>query len=45
MNQLFAYGDGCWDVKGFIIPAEGAAMTGEGVRVLSAAPAPDTLLQ
>jgi branched-chain amino acid transport system substrate-binding protein len=39
MNQLFACGDGCWDVKGFIIAAEGAAMSGEGVRILSAAPA------
>jgi branched-chain amino acid transport system substrate-binding protein len=38
MNQLFACGDGCWDVKGFIIPAEGAATKGEGVRILSAAP-------
>jgi branched-chain amino acid transport system substrate-binding protein len=39
MNQLFACGDGCWDVKGFIQPAEGAATRGEGVLVLSAAPA------
>src|SRR5579864_8675718 len=38
MNQLFACGDGCWDVKGFIVPAQGAAMKGEGVRILSAAP-------
>jgi branched-chain amino acid transport system substrate-binding protein len=38
LNALFACGDGCWDVKGFILPAEGAAMTGEGVRILSAAP-------
>jgi branched-chain amino acid transport system substrate-binding protein len=39
MNQLFACGDGCWNVKGFIQPAEGAATKGEGVLVLSAAPA------
>jgi branched-chain amino acid transport system substrate-binding protein len=39
INQLFACGDGCWDVKGFIQPAEGAVLKGEGVRVLSAAPA------
>jgi branched-chain amino acid transport system substrate-binding protein len=39
MNQLFACGDGCWNVKGFIQPTEGAATKGEGVLVLSAAPA------
>jgi branched-chain amino acid transport system substrate-binding protein len=39
LNQLFACGDGCWNVKGFIQPAEGAATKGEGVLVLSAAPA------
>jgi branched-chain amino acid transport system substrate-binding protein len=39
LNQVFACGDGCWSVGGFIKPAEGAAMAGEGVRVLSAAPA------
>jgi branched-chain amino acid transport system substrate-binding protein len=39
LNQLFACGDGCWNVKGFIQPAAGAATTGEGVIVLSAAPA------
>jgi branched-chain amino acid transport system substrate-binding protein len=38
MNQLFACGDGCWDVKGFIVPAQGAATKGDGVRILSAAP-------
>ncbi len=38
MNALFACGDGCWDVKGFIVPSEGAAMKGAGVRILSAAP-------
>jgi len=39
LNQLFACGDGCWDVKTFIAPAQGAATQGEGVLVLSAAPA------
>jgi branched-chain amino acid transport system substrate-binding protein len=39
LNQVFACGDGCWSVGGFIKPAEGAATAGEGVRVLSAAPA------
>jgi branched-chain amino acid transport system substrate-binding protein len=39
VNQLFACGDGCWDVKGFVLPAAGAAEKGEGVRILSAAPA------
>jgi branched-chain amino acid transport system substrate-binding protein len=39
LNQLFACGDGCWSVKGFIQPAEGAATKGEGVLILSAAPA------
>ena len=38
-NQLFACGDGCWNVKGFIQPAGGAATRGEGVLILSAAPA------
>jgi len=38
-DQLFACGDGCWDIKGFILASEGAATKGEGVRVLSAAPA------
>jgi len=38
-NQLFACGDGCWNVSGFIQPAAGAASKGEGVLVLSAAPA------
>jgi branched-chain amino acid transport system substrate-binding protein len=38
-NQLFACGDGCWNVKGFIRPAGGAATRGEGVLILSAAPA------
>src|SRR5262249_54609915 len=39
LNQLFACGDGCWSVDGFIKPSEGAALSGEGVRILSAAPA------
>ena len=39
LNQVFACGDGCWSVGGFIKPAEGAASEGEGVRILSAAPA------
>jgi branched-chain amino acid transport system substrate-binding protein len=39
LNQLFGCGDGCWSVDGFITPAGPAAMQGEGVRILSAAPA------
>jgi branched-chain amino acid transport system substrate-binding protein len=39
LSQLFACGDGCWSVKGFIQVAEGATTKGEGVLVLSAAPA------
>lgn len=39
LTQLFSCGDGCWDVNVFIRAAEGAASKGEGVRVLSAAPA------
>jgi branched-chain amino acid transport system substrate-binding protein len=39
LAQLFACGDGCWDVKSFIQRAEGAATLGEGVLILSAAPA------
>jgi branched-chain amino acid transport system substrate-binding protein len=39
LTQLFSCGDGCWDTKAFILAAEGAATAGEGVRVLSAAPA------
>ena len=38
-NELFACGDGCWSVDGFIKPSAGAALKGDGVRVLSAAPA------
>ena len=39
LAQVFACGDGCWSVGGFIKPAASAATAGEGVRVLSAAPA------
>ena len=39
LHQLFACGDGCWSVDGFIKPSDGAALKGEGVRILSAAPA------
>jgi branched-chain amino acid transport system substrate-binding protein len=38
LQQRFACGDGCWDVKGFIGRAEGAATQGEGVLILSATP-------
>jgi branched-chain amino acid transport system substrate-binding protein len=34
--QLFAAGDGCWDVKNFVEPAGVAATAGEGVLVLAA---------
>lgn len=37
MPQLFAAGDGCWDVKNFLAPAGAAALEGEGVLVLAAA--------
>ena len=39
LTQVFACGDGCWSVDGFIKPAAEATAMGEGVRVLSAAPA------
>ncbi|HEY6258256.1 MAG TPA: branched-chain amino acid ABC transporter substrate-binding protein [Xanthobacteraceae bacterium] len=39
LDQLFGCGDGCWSVDGFITPAGAAALQGEGVRILSAAPA------
>jgi branched-chain amino acid transport system substrate-binding protein len=39
LAQRFACGDGCWDVKGFIARADGAATQGEGVLILSASPA------
>lgn len=38
LQQRFACGDGCWDVKGFIARTDGAAAQGEGVLILSAAP-------
>jgi len=38
LQQRFACGDGCWDVKGFIARSDGAATQGEGVLILSAAP-------
>ena len=38
LQQCFACGDGCWDVKGFIARSDGAATQGEGVLILSAAP-------
>jgi branched-chain amino acid transport system substrate-binding protein len=43
LTQLFACGDGCWSVDGFIKPAGDAATAGEGVRILSAAPALGTV--
>jgi len=36
--QLFAAGDGCWDVANFLQPAAEMATEGEGVLVLSATP-------
>ncbi len=39
IKQIFACGDGCWDVKGFLARTEGVAAQGEGVLILSAAPA------
>jgi branched-chain amino acid transport system substrate-binding protein len=38
-NQLFGCGDGCWSLDAFVQPAGAAAVQGEGVRILSAAPA------
>jgi branched-chain amino acid transport system substrate-binding protein len=38
LGQLFATGDGCWDVSGFLEPAGSAAEAGEGVLVLAASP-------
>ena len=43
LKQLFGCGDGCWSVDGFIMPAGTAALAGEGVRILSAAPAIGTV--
>jgi branched-chain amino acid transport system substrate-binding protein len=39
LNQLFGCGDGCWSLDAFIGPAGAAVQRGEGVRILSAAPA------
>jgi branched-chain amino acid transport system substrate-binding protein len=39
LTQVFGCGDGCWSVDAFIQPAGEAALQGEGVRILSAAPA------
>src|SRR5580704_2380190 len=39
LNQVFGCGDGCWSVDAFVQPAAAAALQGEGVRILSAAPA------
>jgi branched-chain amino acid transport system substrate-binding protein len=36
IGDLFAAGDGCWDVPNFLQPTLGAAEAGEGVLVLSA---------
>jgi branched-chain amino acid transport system substrate-binding protein len=36
--QLFAAGDGCWDVVDFLDPVGNKAETGEGVLILSASP-------
>jgi branched-chain amino acid transport system substrate-binding protein len=38
-DQLFGCGDGCWSLDAFVQPAGAAAVQGEGVRILSAAPA------
>jgi branched-chain amino acid transport system substrate-binding protein len=39
LDQVFGCGDGCWSLDGFVQPAGEAAGQGEGVRILSAAPA------
>jgi branched-chain amino acid transport system substrate-binding protein len=39
-GQLFATGDGCWDIENFLRPAGASAEDGEGVLVLSATPEP-----
>ena len=36
LHQLFAAGDGCWDVRNFVEPSASAASAGEGVLVLAA---------
>jgi len=38
LTQLFAAGDGCWDITNFVEPAGDAARKGEGVLVLAATP-------
>jgi branched-chain amino acid transport system substrate-binding protein len=38
MPQLFAAGDGCWDIGNFLTPAGSYAEVDEGVLVLSACP-------
>jgi branched-chain amino acid transport system substrate-binding protein len=38
-TQLFAAGDGCWDMPNFLEPAGDASIAGEGVLVLAATPA------
>lgn len=44
-QQLFAAGDGCWDVTNFLQPAGDAAVHGEGVLILSATPASERSAQ
>jgi branched-chain amino acid transport system substrate-binding protein len=39
VTQLFASGDGCWDVANFLEPAGLAATAGEGVLILAASAA------
>jgi branched-chain amino acid transport system substrate-binding protein len=38
LKQLFAAGDGCWDIRHFVEPSGVAAGEGEGVLILSACP-------
>jgi branched-chain amino acid transport system substrate-binding protein len=37
-KELFATGDGCWDITNFLEPAGSAVYEGEGILVLSATP-------
>lgn len=39
LDQVFAAGDGCWDVANFLEPAGDAAEVGEGVLILAASTA------
>jgi branched-chain amino acid transport system substrate-binding protein len=39
VTQLFASGDGCWDVANFLEPAGRVATAGEGVLILAASAA------